>query len=357
MAIEENNFLQRVKNIVTGQNAAVNNTGTIQASDGGFKIDYPIQLTDITNTGAAPGSTFATSTIIVPVTLANIANAQTLNVDPGFNGKINSVTFRVGDKAVTTGSKLATLAAQIAGTAVTGGTLALTSANSTPSGAAVAASAVTGLNTFTSAQAIGVVASSVTAFTEGNGYVELNVTNTDLQTAINTIQGDEAASETNSFVLKVPAGTTTVGKLLLSIPREYDEASDHLYLRLFVNQLTRATDTAVGLQAVAYVKVLGTALSASKGTVPGIAPFSLATTDLVLSTTEQVVEFNFSGYGLKRDTVITVVLSTNGGNATAGEEVQIFGGGWSWESCLVSYNDTDTTGVDGALAQYGNPLR
>lgn len=146
-------------------------------------------LTD--SSGGVVGSTIAsdiaTQTFIVAVSLAKLANAQEICIDPGFAGKITAVNFRVGDTPATTAAKLATVTAEVAGVGVTGGAVALTSANCTPSGAQVAGSAITALNTFTSAQRIGVLVSAVTAFVEGNGYVELTVVNTDLAAAIASI--------------------------------------------------------------------------------------------------------------------------------------------------------------------------
>jgi hypothetical protein len=115
--------------------------------------------------------------ITVPVTtLSDIANTSVLAVKVPFPFILNAVNFRVGSKAVTTAAKLATLTAQVGGVSVTGGAIALTSANCTPSGAAVAGSAITAGNEGAEGATVGVVASAVTAFSEGNGFVEFDVT-------------------------------------------------------------------------------------------------------------------------------------------------------------------------------------
>lgn len=132
---------------------------------------------------AAPNSTstqqylFSPITIMVPVAaMANLANSQVLKVALPFAFAVTAALFRVGDKAVTTAAKLATATVQINGVAVTGGVMALTSANCTPSGASVAASAITANNTtFTAGQTIEVAISAVTAFAEGDGWFELTV--------------------------------------------------------------------------------------------------------------------------------------------------------------------------------------
>lgn len=106
--------------------------------------------------------------------LAAVANSGVLaRFTPGFMGRLRSASFNVAT-AVTTASKLATLTPAIAGTSTTGGAVALTSANLATIGASVAGSAITALNTFTAAQEITVVASSVTAFVEGAGAIVLN---------------------------------------------------------------------------------------------------------------------------------------------------------------------------------------
>lgn len=121
----------------------------------------------------------STDIIEIPVQLLDLASTTTLNIDAPFDGKITAINFRV-IKPATASGKAATLTAQVAGTNVTGGVVALTSANCTPAGAQVAGTAITGLNTFTSGQAIGVNVTSVTAFTEGDGVIELLVTNNDV---------------------------------------------------------------------------------------------------------------------------------------------------------------------------------
>lgn len=115
--------------------------------------------------------------ITVPVsTLADIANSSVLAVKVPFPFTLDAVNFRVGSKAVTTAARAATLTAQVAGVSVTGGAIAITSANATPSGAAVAGSSITAGNTGAANDTVGVIASSVTAFAEGNGLVEFLVT-------------------------------------------------------------------------------------------------------------------------------------------------------------------------------------
>mgnify|MGYP001602698178 CR=1 FL=1 len=111
------------------------------------------------------------SVLSIPITLANVANGDVLTTfTPGFAGRIESIAFAV-TTAVTTGAKATTLNLEIGTTNLTGGSLALTSANCTPLGAVVAATAVTAANTFTATDTISVEAASTTAFVEGAGVL------------------------------------------------------------------------------------------------------------------------------------------------------------------------------------------
>lgn len=85
---------------------------------------------------------------------------------PGIDGTIEHFEAHVMT-AVTTGSRLATLTPFIDGVTVTGGALALTSANATPLGKVVAASAITGANRMTRKSKLSIKATGVTAFAEG----------------------------------------------------------------------------------------------------------------------------------------------------------------------------------------------
>lgn len=147
-------------------------------------------LTD-SSTGTAANTLAAgvgCTTLAFFLNLASIAGNGDLltNYTPGYKFKILSVDFRVC-KAVTTGSKAATLNLEIGTTDLTGGVVALTSANCTPAGAAVAGSAVTAANTGSSSDTISIEASSVTAFVEGDGWLLVKIQNMDTADAIASI--------------------------------------------------------------------------------------------------------------------------------------------------------------------------
>ena len=108
----------------------------------------------------------------LPVNLASITGAGDVLTTwtPGFAGKIISLDFAV-TVPVTTAAKAATLNAEIGTTNLTGGTVALTSANCTPLGAIVAGAAITAANSFSATDTVSIEAASVTAFSEGAGVL------------------------------------------------------------------------------------------------------------------------------------------------------------------------------------------
>lgn len=125
-----------------------------------------------------PSGTATSSILSFPIVLATVADGDILTTfTPGFAGKITKVDFAVTTK-VTTGSKLSTLNLEIGTTNLTGGAVALTSANCTPLGAVVAGTAVTGNNSFSATDNISIEASSTTAFSEGAGSLLVTIQNT-----------------------------------------------------------------------------------------------------------------------------------------------------------------------------------
>ncbi len=127
--------------------------------------------------GSDLNAAFATAglnTVIMPVAaLAGLVNAQVRKIAISGSFKVTGVGFRVGTPA-TTAAKLATLTTQINGVALTGGVIALTSANCTPSGALVAGSAITAKNLGANTT-LEIAVSAVTAFVEGDGWVEFTL--------------------------------------------------------------------------------------------------------------------------------------------------------------------------------------
>lgn len=144
------------------------------------------------------------------------------------------------------------------------------------------------------------------------------------------------ADETNAKVLKVEETVDTIGNLRFVVPRDYDEATDTLRLRVLASQILVSTDNDVQLDAEVYVKRAGAALGADVGP---------AAPSTILSTTEQWIEFNFSRLGLRRDDVVQIKLITDGHNDTDGEEVLIHELELVFRSTLVSYDEQTTAQV------------
>lgn len=128
------------------------------------------------NTTTTQGGVGGPQTIVMPLgAFTGLANSQTRKVAIPTGFVVTAVGVRVGTP-VTTGAKAATLTTQINGVACTGGVVSMTSANMTPTGALVAGTAITALNgTTTAGQTLEVAVSSVTAFVEGDGYVEFTI--------------------------------------------------------------------------------------------------------------------------------------------------------------------------------------
>lgn len=136
------------------------------------------------------------------------------------------------------------------------------------------------------------------------------------------------ADETNARVLKVEEAIDDIGHIVWTVPRDYDEATDILTLRILASMITVSTDDDVVLDAEVYVKRAGVALSSDKG------PTVSAT---ILSATEQWIEFDLKGYSLLRDDVVIIQIITTGLNDTDGEEIQLHDLELTYRSCLVSY--------------------
>lgn len=123
--------------------------------------------------GSGSGIASSYSVMSIPVQLSQLANGDIVTeYTPGFAGSIVKASFAVTVPA-TTAAKAATLNLEIGTTNLTGGVIALTSANCTPLGKVNDGTAITAGNTFTSTDAISVEAASVTAFVEGAGVLLL----------------------------------------------------------------------------------------------------------------------------------------------------------------------------------------
>lgn len=136
-------------------------------------------------TGGQFNTVAAKQTLSLYTTLVALVNSQILAVNVPFAFTLTAARFRPRVPA-TTAAKLATLTAGIAATGTgaltncTGGVISLTSATMTPTNTPLAGTSVTALNTGVAGACVGVTVSAVTAFVEGDGYLEMDVLNTSL---------------------------------------------------------------------------------------------------------------------------------------------------------------------------------
>lgn len=157
--------------IAVGDRLSVTSAGKLKVAVGG---DYVLARALVAGVDGDEGTVLITNeghasvfVLSFHFNLADIANGDLVtNLTLGIAGKLLGY-WAVVTKAATTAAKAATLNLEVDTTNVTGGSLALTSANMTPLGAVVAASAITAGDTFTASQSISVEAASVTAFIEG----------------------------------------------------------------------------------------------------------------------------------------------------------------------------------------------
>lgn len=166
-------------NLMTDANAKfVTHTGTNSvvcvAMEGGDANEI-ITVLLVTRTGA--GLSQASTVLSIPIDFTQIADGDLVtDYIPGFAGTVEKISMIVTDP-VTTAAKLSTLNVDIEATPLTGGSLALTSANMTPLGAVVDASAITAANAFTAAEKLSVIAASTTTFIEGTGLLVIVLKN------------------------------------------------------------------------------------------------------------------------------------------------------------------------------------
>lgn len=163
-------------------------------------VAAPVAATLTDSTTGTASATVAAGTgvqvIALPIDLASITGAGDVltNYTPGWKFKLLSASFAVS-KPVTTAAKAVTLNLEIGITDVTGGSIALTSANCTPLGAVVAGTAITGANTGNAVDTISVEAASVTPFIEGQGYILIKIQNMDTADAAASL-----ANEVNDLI-------------------------------------------------------------------------------------------------------------------------------------------------------------
>lgn len=136
-------------------------------------------------------STVGIETIAIQVDLAQISAAGDVfsAYVPGYRFKILDFAYMANVPA-STAAKAATLNLEIDAVNVTGGEIALTSANASPLGAKVSGSAITASQIGAAGSSISVEAASVTAFAEGSGTLLIRIQNMDSADAFSSL-GDK----------------------------------------------------------------------------------------------------------------------------------------------------------------------
>lgn len=188
--------------------------------------------------------------------------------------------------------------------------------------------------------------------------LELNALHNNFATAVSSVPAIATASGTN------PA----IGTFSFAVPRDYDEASDHLAVYLEANSTN--ADAAITITGTATIAPIASQLSTStaivattKTAVTATAPFSTIALDVTQEV--QVFAINLSGYGLKRNDIVSVALAYVGTTTGTDYVYSVFR---HYDSCIVSYHDTDTsddpqndstvvTPYTGTEDTFGNPLR
>lgn len=164
-----------------GQLAYVVDDHSVQTSSTGASPAGPIVDVDASGVWVTMGVNFgsavlsealaALKTEMNPITIPCVLAAHTTGsiaarFTPGFAGTILNMTASVVNPTTTAG-KLGTFTPAVAATPTTGGSVALTSANTGVVGAKVNGTPVTAGAAFTAAQELTIVSSGVTAFVEG----------------------------------------------------------------------------------------------------------------------------------------------------------------------------------------------
>ena len=168
------------------QTAVTDNSGGAVTDATAVAVTTNAATTD-NSTGAA-GNTVAAGagvhTISIPIELSTVTDGDVLTTyTPGYKFKVLSVDFATTTVA-STPAKATTLNLEIGTTNLTGGAVALTSANQATLGTVTAGTAVTGNNTGSASDTISIEGSSTTAFGEGAGLLLIKIQNMDTADAI-----------------------------------------------------------------------------------------------------------------------------------------------------------------------------
>lgn len=168
-------------------------------------------ITDSSGGTGAAGGTIASGVgeywMGFQLDLADIADGDLItDMTIGHKFKILDTEFIVTEPA-TTGGKATTLSLDIGTTAVTGSSLALTSANCTPAGAKVTSTTAMAANTGSASATLTLKAASTTAFGEGKGIYRVLIQNMDTADAFAVLAAQCAAIQSSLETAKTMAAS------------------------------------------------------------------------------------------------------------------------------------------------------
>lgn len=181
---------------------------------------------------------------------------------------------------------------------------------------------------------------------------------------LNAINRQVATSVSSVPAIAVAAGATAIGTFSFAVPRDYDEASDHLAIYLEAN--STAADAGITITGTATIAPIASQLSTStaivattKSAVTATAAFSTVAQNVVQEV--KVFVINLSAYGLKRNDIVSVALAFAGTTTGIDYVYSVFR---HYDSTIVSYNETDATDSPSnpnntatVSLGFGNPLR
>lgn len=121
--------------------------------------------------------------VSLPVTLATLSNAVQFTVTPGFKGRLLGARFHTHTPSTGAGATC-TLTPSIAGVNLTGGVVTPTLASTDTRAEVTAGTAITAGNSFSATQTITWTGSVSTAFTAGDGRLEMDMINDESREAI-----------------------------------------------------------------------------------------------------------------------------------------------------------------------------
>lgn len=189
-----------------------------------------------------------------------------------------------------------------------------------------------------------------TTGTPSTTFTLVDVTVTPTQALINANFATVARAINSQAVLgtAIPAATNpTIGTTRFVVPRDYDEASDHFYVNVYIADA--AADASIELTGTPTVRSLGLAPVVGSAVIATV-PFTGAIA--AISTVEQIMQVDLSGLSLKRNDIVTVTLALVG---TTTGVVTVYATEFQYDSTVASYNETTGTGI--ASAYKGFPLR